>query len=198
MAISSFADSALLLVAPRRRGATAGAVLVAIAIAVAAVLALRLDGERSAPRARSADGRVSVAVPDGWRALAPGELRKVASAPSAVVRRADGRGLVVVPRGRALGRSTRSLPRALPAQMGRRFRGVKPVSARTVQLDGGPAYVYPFARPAAGAVQSIAVVPRAGDTYTLDAVTGAGAADVAAQAGAILRSFDTTAPAPRS
>ena len=42
------------------------------------------------------------------------------------------------------------------------------------------------------------MAPRAGRTYTLDAVAGAGARDVAAQIGAIVRSFDTTNPVPRS
>ena len=72
------------------------------------------------------------------------------------------------------------------------------MSAPHRRAPGGPAYVYTFARPAAGRVQSIAVAPRAGRTYTLDAVAGAGARDVAAQVGAILRSFDTTNPVPHS
>jgi hypothetical protein len=54
--------------------------------------------------------------------------------------------------------------------------------------------VYTFARPKAGTVQSIAVAPLADRTYTLDAVTTAGARDVAAQIGAIVRSFDASTP----
>jgi hypothetical protein len=115
-----------------------------------------------------------------------------------VLRRTDGRGVVVVHERPELAPNSRSLTRDLTRQVARRFRGVQPVSARTVALPGGPAYVYTFARPAAGRVQSIAVAPRGGRTYTLDAVAGSGARDVAAQVGAILRSFDTTNPAPRS
>jgi hypothetical protein len=175
--------------------AVAGAAIVIAAIV--AVVALRPHGDDATKPARfqSADKRFSLALPTGWRAL---RGAKVTSAPAAVLRRTDGTGLIVVHERPALKGSSRSLTRELTAQVKRRFRGVQPVSARTVALPGGPAYVYTFARPAAGRVQSIAVAPRAGRTYTLDAVAGSGARDVAAQVGAILRSFDTTNPAPRS
>ena len=107
---------------------------------------------------------------------------------------------VVVPDGwRALrAAELRRVPGA-PAAMLRRTDGSAVVVIRErPALAGGPVYVYTFARPSAGRVQSIAVAPRAGRTYTLDAVAGAGARDVAAQVGAIVRSFDTTDPAPRS
>jgi hypothetical protein len=178
--------------------AVAGAAIVIAAIV--AVVALRPHGDDATKPARfqSADKRFSLALPTGWRALRGAELAKVTSAPAAVLRRTDGTGLIVVHERPALKGSSRSLTRELSAQVKRRFRGVQPVSARTVALPGGPAYVYTFARPAAARVQSIAVAPRAGRTYTLDAVAGSGARDVAAQVGAILRSFDTTNPAPRS
>ena len=197
MASSSFAD----LLTTRRGGliaAVAGA-LVALT-AIVAVLALR-HGDAAAQqpaRFQSADRTFSLALPAGWHALQGAELAKTPSAPAAVLRRTDGTGVVVVHERPALAGSSRSLTNALTAQVRRRFRDVQPVSARTVALPGGPAYVYTFARPAAGRVQSIAVAPRAGRTYTLDAVAGSGARDVAAQVGAILRSFDTTNPAPRS
>jgi hypothetical protein len=200
-ATSSFADP-IIASAPRPRLLIAAVAGVAVVLAVvAAVVALRPHGDdaaRQPARFRSADHKFSLALPNGWRALRGAELRGMPSAPAAVLRRADGTGVVVVHERPALASSARSLTRALTAQVRRRFRGVQPVSARTVALPGGPAYVYTFARPAAGRVQSIAVAPRAGRTYTLDGVAGSGARDVAAQIGAILRSFDTTNPAPRS
>ena len=193
MASSSFADR---IPKPRLIAAVTGA-----AIAIVAVVALRPHGDDAAKqpaRFQSADHKFSLALPVGWRALRGAELANVPSAPAAVLRRTDGTGVVVVHERPALARSTRSLTKGLTAQVTRRFRDAKPVSARTVALPGGPAYVYTFARPTAGRVQSIAVAPRAGRTYTLDAIAGSGARDVAAQVGAILRSFDTTNPAPRS
>jgi hypothetical protein len=206
MAISSSADP-VIASAPSpaagvlsRRGLLIAAVVVA-ALAVAAVAATLVARPKDDPapaRFRAAGGAFSVAVPDGWRALRGRALRAVPSTPAAVLRRADGRAVVVVHARPALARSRRSLTRDLTAQLGRRFSDLRPVTARTIALPGGPAYVYTFARPAAGRVQSLVVAPRAGRTYTLDAVTGAGATDAAAQVGAILRSFDTTNPAPRS
>jgi hypothetical protein len=184
---------------PRRRlliGA-AGALTV-LAVGLAAVLVLRGGGENPAPRYRSADRAFSVVLPDGWRAATAAELEAAASAPAAILRRGDRRGLVVIRRRPALARSTRSLTRDLTAQLRKRFSGLKPVGARTVQLASGPAYVYTFARPSAGTVQSLAVAPRGDRTYTIDAIASADARDAAAQIGTIVRSFDTPDPVPSS
>ena len=207
MATSSFADP-VLAAAPHPAGARRRRRLLLIAVAaVVAVLAIaavvatvlvRPTAEPAPPRFHAAGGAFSIVVPDGWRALRGRELRAVPSGPAAVLRRADGRAVVVVRERPALARSRRSLTSDLTAQLGRRFSDLRPVTTRTIALPGGPAYVYTFARPAAGRVQSIAVAPRAGRTYTLDAVARAGATDAAAQVGAILRSFDTTDPSPRS
>jgi hypothetical protein len=204
MAISSSADpviaSAPSPVARHRVLLIAvGAVVAVLAIAAVAATVLVHPKDKPAPaRFHAAGGAFSVVVPDGWRALHGRELRAVASAPAAVLRRTDGHAVVVVHERPALARSRRSLTRELTAQLARRFTDLRPVTARTIALPGGPAYVYTFARPAAGRVQSLAIAPRAGRTYTLDAVAPAGATDAAAQVGAILRSFDTTDPAPRS
>src|SRR3954463_400364 len=203
MASSSSAD---LTPAPapahsRRRAliVAAGVGALVAAAAVVALLVPRSGGHAAqSPRFRSADKAFSVVLPDGWRAVRGTELRAVRSAPAALLRRTDGSGMVVIHERPALARSSRSPTRDPTAPLARRFRGLQPVTARTVALPGGPAYVYTFARAAAGRVQSIAVAPRAGRTYTLDAVAGSGARDVAAQVGAILRSFDTTNPASRS
>lgn len=207
MATSSFADPAPVPdSAPRGRRRlpfrlVVAALVVAACGAIAAAVALGGRGrDGNAPvRHTAADRTFSVVVPDGWRALSRPELRRLpGGAPAAVLRRTDGSGVVVVRERRALAGNRRSLTRDLTAQIARRFTGAKPVTSRTVRLAGGPVYVYTFVRPAAGRVQSIAVAPRPGRTYTLDAVAGAGARDAAAQVGAIVRSFDTTTQSPRS
>jgi hypothetical protein len=203
MATSSYADPPIAS-APRRPSRRALIAAAAVAVAVTGLvvaLALRAGGDhRASTPARyvAPDKAFSLVLPDGWRVLRAAELPTVPGEPAAVLRTTDGSGVVVVRERPALAGNDRSLTRDLTAQLGRRFAGMKPVTARTIALAGGPAYVYTFARPTAGRVQSLAVVPRAGRTYTLDAVAGAGARDVAAQVGAILRSFDTTNPAPRS
>jgi hypothetical protein len=184
---------------PRHRPliAAAGASVV-LAVALLAVLALRPRDDDAPPRHRSADRAFSVVLPAGWRAAGAEELAASPSAPAALLRRRDRRGVVVIRKRPRLARSTRSLTRELTAQLDRRLDGVEPVGARTVRLASGPAYVYTFARPSAGTVQSIAVAPRRGGTYTIDAVASAAAPDVAAQIGSIVRSFDTSDPVPRS
>jgi hypothetical protein len=174
-------------------------VLAGVTVAVAlllAVVAARGGDERPAPRAAATtftarDGAYSIAAPRGWKAVAEGPA-------ATVLRRDDRRGVVVIRRRPPLQRSSRSLTRDLTAQLGRRFEGLQPVGARSLGLASGPVYVYTFARPSAGTVQSIAVAPRRSGTYTIDAVAAAGARDAAAQIGAIVRSFDTTDPVPSS
>jgi hypothetical protein len=194
MASSSFTDPR-----PHRRRliGIAGAATV-LAIALVADLVLRSGGDDRAPRYRPADRSFSVVLPAGWRAAGAAELAAAPSKPTAVLRRADQRGVVVIRKRGPLARSSRPLTRDLTAQLARRLPGAKPVGARTVRLASGPAYVYTFVRPSTGTVQSIAVAPRRGATYTIDAVAPAGARDAAAQIGAIVRSFDTSDPVPSS
>ena len=199
MATSSFADPPTVSAPRVRRPLILAVAAAGVLVVLAALVLLRAGGDDHGPARFTAPGHAfSVVLPDGWRALDATQLRAVPGAPAAVLRRADGSGVVVIRRRAALVGNTRSLTRDLTAQIARRFRDVRPVTARTVKLAGGPAYVYTFARPTAGRVQSLTVAPRAGRTYTLDAVAGAGARDVAAQIGAIVRSFDTTDHAPRS
>src|SRR4051794_10653068 len=195
MASSSSADRT-----PKLRLIAAVAGVAIVLAAIVAVVALRPHGADAAKPARfqSADRNFSLVLPDGWRAVRGAALAHIASTPAAVLRRTDGMGVVVVHERPALARSSRSLTRDLTAQLARRFRGLQPVTTRTIALPGGPAYVYTFARPAAGRVQSVAVAPRAGRTFTLDAVAGIGSRAAPPQAGAILRSFDPPNPPPRS
>jgi hypothetical protein len=183
--------------APRRRRLIAGAAGAALLIAVAVTALLVSSGDEKTPgtpRYHAADRSFSVALPAGWKALSRRQLDNVPSAPAAVLRRQDRRGLIVIRRQAALDRNSRSLTQDLTRQLRRRFRGLRPVAARAVRLRSGPGYVYTFARPQAGTVQSIAVAPLPDRTFTLDAVTGAGSRDVAAEIGAIVRSFDASTP----
>lgn len=195
MASSSSADPAP-APRPRRRliAAGAAALLIVVAAAVATVLVTRSGGEDDTPRFRATDKSFSVVVPQGWRALSDRQLDDIPTTPAAVLRRVDRRGLVVIRRQPALKRSSRPLTEDLTRQLKQRFSGLEPVGARTIQLRTGPAYVYTFARPKTGTVQSIAVTAMKDRTYTLDSVTGASARDVAAQIGDIVRSFDASAP----
>src|SRR3954468_17384626 len=125
MAISSSADpviaSAPSPMARRRVLLIAVGALVAILViaAVAATVLVRPKDTPAPARFHAAGGAFSVVVPDGWRALRGRELRAVASAPAAVLRRTDGRAVVVVHQRPALARSRRSLTSDLPRGGGR-------------------------------------------------------------------------------
>ena len=194
MASSSSADPTPAPRSRRRLVAAGAAALLIVVAAVATLLVTRSGSEDDTPRFRAADRSFSVAVPQGWRALTDRQLDDVPTTPAAVLRRVDRRGLVVIRRQPALKRTSRPLTEDLTRRLRSRFKGFEPVGARTIRLSTGPAYVYTFARPKTGTVQSIAVAALPDRTYTLDAVTGAGATDVAAQIGAIVRSFDASAP----
>src|SRR3954449_2887453 len=132
MATSSSADPVIASapsspVARRRVLLIAGGAVVAV-LAIAAVAATVLVRPKDAPapaRFHAAGGAFSVVLPDGWRALRGRELRAVASAPAAVLRRPEGRGAVVVQQPPALARSRRSLTRELTAQLPRRFTDLR-------------------------------------------------------------------------
>src|SRR3954463_4603392 len=133
MAISSPADpviaSARSPVARRRVLLIAAGAVVAVLViaAVAATVLVRPKDTPAPARFHAARGAFSVVVPDGWRALRGAELRAVASAPAAVLRRTDGRAVVVVHQRPALARSRRSLTRDLSSQLARPLTDLRPV-----------------------------------------------------------------------
>src|SRR3954462_11739284 len=113
MAISSSADpviaSAPSPMARRRFLAIVLGAIVAILV-IAAVAATLLESPKDTPapaRFHAAGGAFSVVVPEGWRPWRGRGLRAVASSPAAVLRRSDGRGVVVVHQRPALARSRR-------------------------------------------------------------------------------------------
>jgi hypothetical protein len=165
--------------------------VVAIASALAGALALlaamglvRLadGGGHSASRAAefSGDG-FTIGVPSGWSAARGG------AGTAAVLKRADGRGLVIVRQIPAVHGDLRALARDLTAQLRGRVDGFKLVNARLGRIRSGGAFLYTFLR--AGRVQSIAVTIVRGRTYRVDSIVAASAPDAARQAGAIVGSF---------
>lgn len=202
MATSSFAERRSVTVRlPRVRGRLVVALLAAALLAgVAVAVVLSLTGDTTTQPDRYVDpaGGFSVSLPAGWRALPAAETKRLPTSPTAVLRRADGRAVVIVRRRGTQPVRWASVRRDLERQVRARFRGARAVGARTVALRSGAAHVFTFARPRAGTVQSIAVASLPGRTYTLDAVAAAGARDAATQLGALITSFDVARPGPRA
>jgi hypothetical protein len=131
----------------------------------------------------------SIAVPQGWTALPSTQVAKVPGSPVALLRRADGRGLLVVRRTAAVQGDLRAVARTLTSDLSRRFAGFRLVSARLGRVRAGGAFLYTFVRGARGTVQSLAVTRIGGKTYRIDSVVPGDAPDVARQTGAIVGSF---------
>jgi hypothetical protein len=186
------------LTRPHPRGLRSTAV-VAVASALAgglAILALiglvhLLGGSNGkAAHTYTAPGHAfSIAVPEGWTAMPADQVARVPGRPAAVLRRADGRGLLVVRRTAAVHGDLRAAARILTADLSRRFAGFRLVSARLGRVRAGGAFLYTFVRGARGIVQSLALTRIGGPTYRIDSVVPGDAPDVARQTGAIVGSF---------
>jgi hypothetical protein len=177
---------------PRRRTSLVAllAALAGAAITVLIVLASGAshDGPKRATEIRGGD--FAMAFPAGWSAVTADRLVKLPGAPTAMVRRKDGHGTVVVHRKAApKNQSLRTMTKDLTTQLKGRFADFRFVSARVVRLRGGNAYLYTFLRTRAKVAQSIAIVRVGKTSFTLDAVAAAGDASAAREVAAIVRSF---------
>jgi hypothetical protein len=145
--------------------------------------------QQSAHTYAAPDHAFSIAVPEGWTALPGTQVAKVPGNPAAVLRRGDGRGLLVIRRSAAVQGDLRAVARTLTADLSRRFAGFRLVSARLGRVRAGGAFLYTFVRGARGTVQSLALTRIGGNTYRIDSVVSGDAPDVARQTGAIVASF---------
>jgi hypothetical protein len=190
------------LAAPLRRTGVVAAVsaLLGAMLVLAAIGAIHLTTEGGSHSSSSAPSRApegvytapghdfSIAVPAGWSALSADALARVPGAPAAVLRRADGRGTVIVRRIPAVAGDLRSVARALTAQLAARVPGFRLVSARLGRVRAGGAFLYTFTRPG-GSAQTLALTTVRGATYRLDTVVPSSAPDAAREAGAAIGSF---------
>jgi hypothetical protein len=167
--------------------------LSALAGVLAASAVLGLLAHRSgsaAARTWAAPGHAfTLSVPRGWEAARSKQLASLPSHPVALLRRADGRGTVVVRPSAPVRTSGTALAAGLGRQLRKRFPGFQAVSARAVHVRGGQAFVYTFVHGRGRTVQSLALVATRGRAYAIDAVAPAGAADAAREIGAIVASF---------
>ncbi|MEA2169402.1 MAG: hypothetical protein QOF76_2702 [Solirubrobacteraceae bacterium] len=174
-----------------RTGLVAACSAIAGAVALlAAIGAVHLAnaGHKSSGSARvfAAPG-FQIAVPDGWSALRGETLARVPGSPAAVLRRADGHGVVIVRRTGALSGDLRKVAGGLTARLKATVPGFRLVSARLGSVRAGGAFLYTFVT--GSSAESLAVTRIGGTTYRIDSVVPAGSADAARQAGAIAASF---------
>jgi hypothetical protein len=169
------------------------ALLAAMAGAAIAFGALTATGGDSTERPRATELRgpdFALAYPAGWAPTRADELAKMPGHPAAVVRRDDGKGVVIVRRkGTPEDQSLKALTRDLNAGLGKRFADFRFVSAKVTRVRGGNAFLYTFVRTRAKTAQSIALVRVGTTSFTLDAVAASGDVRAAREVAAIVRSF---------
>jgi hypothetical protein len=170
------------------------ALLAALAgAALAAGVLIASGGSDSAAPAHATELRAddfALAYPAGWSPTRADELAKLPGHPAAIVRRKDGKGVVVVRRKAApRDQSLKALTRSLSAGLAKRFDDFRFVSSRVTRVRGGNAFLYTFVRTKQKTAQSIALVRVGKTNFTLDAVAASGDPRAAREVAAIVRSF---------
>jgi hypothetical protein len=161
------------------------------AIAAGVLTATGGDGTNTPQHAKELRGPgFALAYPAGWAPTNGGSLAKLPGHPAALVRRADGKGVVVVRRKAApRNQSLKALTADLGKGLTKRFPDFRFVSARVMRVRGGNAFLYTFVRTRAKTAQSIALVRVGKANFTLDAVASSGDVRAAREVAAIVRSF---------
>jgi hypothetical protein len=168
--------------------ALAGALAILSAIGLVRLLAGQ-DDTAAASTYTAPHHAFSIAVPAGWTALSGAALARIPGAPAAVLRRRDGRGLVIVRRTGALRADLRVVARSLTTRLRARFAGFRLIGARLGRVRAGGAFLYTFARGPQSVAQSLALTRLGGTTYRIDTVVAGTAPDAAREAGTAVGSF---------
>ena len=177
--------------ASRHTGLLAAALAVLASALVAGAALLWLGGEEQ-PGIRTvsgATGAFELSYPASWQAAAPHELLAAEGRPDALLRRADGRGVVSVHEQPRLDGPLSAVERGLDRRLERAMPDARHVASRVVRLETGPALSYTFVRERAGLVHGIVVAPSGSRTLMIETAARGDAADVATEIGAIVRSL---------
>jgi hypothetical protein len=166
------------------------AALAGAAIAAGMLVATRDDAPAPAHAKELRADDFALAYPAGWAPTRADELAKLPGRPAAIVRRTDGKGVVIVRRKAApRDQSLKALTRDLSAGLEKRFDDFRFVSSRVARVRAGNAFLYTFVRTKQKTAQSIALVRVGNTNFTLDAVAASGDPRAAREVAAIVRSF---------
>jgi hypothetical protein len=185
--------AAPLVVTSRRRPLWVVLLAAVAGAAIAAGLLIGMGGDAPAKPKGATELRgpgFALAYPARWKPVPAAQAAGVPGHPAAIVRRSDGKGIVIVRRKSAPADQTlRKMTRDLSAGLERRFTDFRFVSARVTQVRGGTAFLYTFVRTRQKTAQSIALVKVGKNNFTLDAVAASGDPRAAREVAAIVRSF---------
>jgi hypothetical protein len=115
--------------------------------------------------------------------------------PLAGLRRRDRSASIIISLGGPIEGGISSLERRLPRELERRFPDFRLQAIRRINVAAGPALYTSWVRSRSGQIQTNLVVPEGNKySFSVDAVINPGANSASAEAGGMLRTFDT-APA---
>jgi hypothetical protein len=168
--------------------------VLAVAAAVVAVLIFTGGGSHkggggtvSGPK----DSAFQISYPNSWSPLGKDKVAGLPGHPLAVIRRNDGKGVVIVRREQGTPPANLDkLGTDLGRQLKKRMPDLKLRSSKTVKLRSGTALFTSYIRKKTGTVQSVVVVPAGRKTFTLNTVSRGGADNVAREIGRMILSFN--------
>jgi hypothetical protein len=180
------------LARPRRNarlsGSLALAALIAIAVGLAAVLTSGSSG--TGTLSGPAGNAFALTYPSSWQPLTSVALAKYPAQTLAGLVRKDGKGVVTIRRDRSAdGVDGKRLAQQLNAGLKRRLHDYKLVAAQIMQTQAGRVLFYTYLRTKKGTLNTIAIIPAGDHSYVMDTVSNPGAADVAVEIVAMIRSF---------
>jgi hypothetical protein len=137
------------------------------------------------------DSAFQISYPNSWSPLGKDKVAGLPGHPLAVIRRNDGKGVVIVRREQGTPPANLDkLGTDLGRQLKKRLPDLKLRSSKTVKLRSGNALFTSYIRKKTGTVQSVVVVPAGRKTFTLNTVSRGGADNVAREIGRMILSFN--------
>jgi hypothetical protein len=164
--------------------------LLALAILATVALLSLAGGDDRTTVTGPAGNDYRVLLPDGWRSLGSARLTKLPRQPVGVLRRDDGRGLVVIRREGRPPASFSTFAKELDREFERRLPDFQRRSVRALRINAGRAWFYSYIRTRSGTAHSVVLVPADGGSYVLNTVARGGEQAVAKEIGGMIISFE--------
>jgi hypothetical protein len=174
---------------PSPRLALGGAMLALATLATVLVLSL-VSGDDRATVTGPAGDDYRVLLPDRWRSVPKEKLTNLPGRPLGMLRRDDGRGLVVIRREGRPPASFSVFAKELDREFERRLPDFQRRSVRALRIDAGRAWFYSYIRTRSGTAHSVVLVPADGGSYVLNTVARGGEQAVAKEIGRMIISFE--------
>jgi hypothetical protein len=170
------------------RLALGGALLAVASLGTALVLSLSGGDDRTTVTG-PAGNDYRLLLPDGWRSIGSSKLERLPGRPLGMLRRDDGKGLLVIRREGRPPASFGAFADELDREFERRLPDFQRRSVRALRIGAGQAWFYSYIRTRSGTAHSVVLVPADGGSYVLNTVARGGEEAVAKEIGRMIISF---------